>query len=64
MFFSLADEQATAIRQKLLETLATETQRGVRNKISYAVAEIARQYIDNGMFGAPVAHQMVLHHRC
>jgi hypothetical protein len=64
MFFSLADEQATAIRQKLLETLATETQRGVRNKISYAVAEIARQYIDNGRFGALVDPQKVLPFRC
>lgn len=48
MFFSLSDEQATVIRQKLLETLASESDRSVRNKISYAVAEIARQYIDNG----------------
>lgn len=35
------------IRQKLLETLTTETDRMVRNKISDAVAEVARQYADN-----------------
>jgi importin-5 len=48
MFLSLADEQANVIRHKLLETLGAETDRAVRNKISYAVAEIARQYTDNG----------------
>lgn len=32
---------------KLLETLGTETDRQVRNKISHAVAEVARQYTDN-----------------
>ncbi|KAG6117121.1 hypothetical protein E4U13_001349 [Claviceps humidiphila] len=47
IFYSLPKEQAIVIRQKLLETLATETDRTVRNKISDAVAEIARQYTDN-----------------
>ncbi|KAK0713787.1 armadillo-type protein [Lasiosphaeria miniovina] len=47
MFFSLGKEQAEAIRIKLLETLGTESDRAVRNKISDAVAEIARQYSDN-----------------
>jgi len=44
MFVSLAKDQADVIRQKLLETLAAEADRGVRNKISDAVAEIGRQY--------------------
>ncbi|PHH58697.1 hypothetical protein CDD81_4814 [Ophiocordyceps australis] len=46
-FSSLSQEQAVAIRQKLLETLASEPERAVRNKISDAVAEVARQYVDN-----------------
>ncbi|KAF4121613.1 importin-5 [Geosmithia morbida] len=47
MFISLSAEQAHAIRQKLLETLGLETDRNVRNKISHAVAEVARQYTEN-----------------
>ncbi|KJZ76203.1 hypothetical protein HIM_04285 [Hirsutella minnesotensis 3608] len=47
MFCSLSEDQATVIRQKLLETLATETDRTVRNKISDAVAEVARQYTES-----------------
>ncbi|KKA27201.1 hypothetical protein TD95_002096 [Thielaviopsis punctulata] len=48
MFYSLASDQAAAVRAKILEALASETQRAVRNKISDAVAEIARQYTANG----------------
>ncbi|CAJ2508844.1 Uu.00g138700.m01.CDS01 [Anthostomella pinea] len=47
MFVSLPVEQATVIRQKLLETLATESDRLVRNKIGDAVADVARQYSEN-----------------
>ena len=47
MFISISSEQAAVIRQKLLETLANESDRTVRNKISDAVAEIARQYFEN-----------------
>jgi hypothetical protein len=47
MFFSIAKDQAVAIRQRLLVTLGEEPDRAVRNKISYAVAEVARQYIEN-----------------
>lgn len=47
MFISLSKDQAAVIRQKLLETLASESDRAVRNKISDAVAEVARQYSDN-----------------
>ncbi|KAK7416969.1 importin subunit beta-3 [Neonectria punicea] len=48
LFFSLAKDHAAAIRQKLLETLAVEPERLIRNKISDAVAEVARQYTENG----------------
>lgn len=48
MFISIAADQAVVIRQKLLETLGSEADRGVRNKIGDAVAEVARQYSDNG----------------
>lgn len=47
MFYSLAQDQAIVIRQKLLETLGSEADRAVRNKISDAVAEVARQYADS-----------------
>jgi len=47
MFLSLGTNEAHAIRKKVLETLLAETDRNVRNKISDAVAEIARQYADN-----------------
>lgn len=50
MMLSLAKDQAAVIRQKLLETLGTEADRGVRNKISDAVAEVARQYTENSLF--------------
>jgi hypothetical protein len=44
---SIPAEQAAAIRQKVLEALGSETDRNVRNKISHAVAELARQYTEN-----------------
>lgn len=47
IFLSLPPQQAEVIRRQLLQVLATETERGVRNKISDAVAEIARQYTEN-----------------
>ena len=47
IFVSLGPEQASAIRQKLLECLTNEAERVVRNKISDAVADVARQYADN-----------------
>ncbi len=49
MFISLAKDQAVMIRTKLLENLVQETDRLVRNKISDAIAEIGRQYSDNGL---------------
>ncbi|KAL1844076.1 hypothetical protein VTJ49DRAFT_4928 [Mycothermus thermophilus] len=47
MFISLDKEHARVIRGKLVETLMTESDRTVRNKISDAVAELARQYYDS-----------------
>ncbi|KAI0127368.1 armadillo-type protein [Xylariales sp. AK1849] len=47
MFVTLSPEHAITIRQKLLENLANETDRNVRNKISDAVADVARQYSEN-----------------
>ena len=37
-----------AIRTKLLQSLTAETPPAVRNKVGDAVAEIARQYADDG----------------
>ncbi|KAK6953396.1 hypothetical protein Daesc_005700 [Daldinia eschscholtzii] len=47
VFISLPAEQASVIRQKLLEALANERDRLVRNKISDAVADVARQYSES-----------------
>jgi hypothetical protein len=49
LFLSIPQEQAYAIRQKLLEALGAENPNTVRNKIGDAVAEIAREYSDNSM---------------
>lgn len=50
LFLTLPQQQAHAIRQKLLEALGSETINSVRNKIGDGVAEIARQYSDNSAF--------------
>ncbi|KAK4228199.1 putative importin beta-3 subunit [Podospora fimiseda] len=47
LFISLPKEEGNVIRQKLLEALLNETDKNVRNKISDAVAELARQYSDS-----------------
>lgn len=49
LFLSLQPPQKIAIRQKLLECLQREELPQVRHKIGDAVAEIARQYSDEGM---------------
>jgi importin-5 len=49
LFLALQQPQKIAIRQKLLECLQTEELPRVRHKIGDAVAEIARQYSDEGM---------------
>ncbi len=47
-FLLLQTQQKVVIGQKLLECLQTESLPQVRHKIGDAVAEIARQYSDNG----------------
>lgn len=49
LFLTLVQDQKVAIRQKLVYCLNNEQLPHVRNKIGDAVAEIARQYTDNGM---------------
>jgi hypothetical protein len=47
-FMLLQTPAKVAIRQKLLECLQSETLPDVRHKIGDAVAEVARQYSDDG----------------
>jgi hypothetical protein len=47
----LSPEQRVVIREKLVGCLSSEQLPDVRNKIGDAIAEIARQYTDNGTFG-------------
>jgi hypothetical protein len=49
LFLSIPQEQAYAIRERLLNVLGIEGTNTVRNKIGDAVAEIAREYSDNGL---------------
>ena len=49
LFSTLTTDQRLVIRQKLVTCLTTESATDVRKKIGDAVAEIARQYTDNGM---------------
>ncbi|KAL4797281.1 armadillo-type protein [Aspergillus venezuelensis] len=48
LFSTLAREQRLVIRQKLVTCLTNESANDVRRKTGDAVAEIARQYTDNG----------------
>ena len=48
IFLQLPSDIRSAIRSKLLESLASEQINHVRNKVGDAIAEIARQYTDNG----------------
>jgi hypothetical protein len=48
---TLAPAQRAAIREKLLLALTHEGTSSVRNKTSDAVAEIARQYVEEGTWG-------------
>lgn len=48
LFLTLQQPQKIAIRQKLLECLQNEIIPQVRHKIGDAVAEVARQYADDG----------------
>jgi len=49
LFLTLSEEAKSAIRGSLLQALAAEQHHPTRNKIGDAVAEIAREYTDNGM---------------
>jgi hypothetical protein len=49
VFSSLPNEQRVAIREKLVTCLTNESVTDVRKKIGDALAEVARQYTDNGM---------------
>lgn len=48
LFLTLQQAQKVAIRQRLLDCLGQETIPQVRHKIGDAVAEVARQYTDDG----------------
>ncbi|PLB36379.1 nuclear import receptor PSE1 [Aspergillus candidus] len=48
LFSTLTGEQRLVIRQKLVTCLTTESVADVRRKVGDSVAEIARQYTDNG----------------
>jgi hypothetical protein len=56
LFLTLQQEEGYVIREKLLQTLSSETTKPVRNKIGDAVAEIAREYSDNNSAYAEVDH--------
>lgn len=49
LFMLLQPPQKGVIRQKLLQCLQSENLPAVRHKIGDAVAEVARQYSDDGM---------------
>lgn len=49
LFIALQDPQKVAIRERLLQCLQSENLPQVRHKIGDAVAEVARQYAENGM---------------
>lgn len=48
LFMSLPQQEQFAIRGMLLQTLPSEPKDDVRRKIGDAIAEIARQYVDEG----------------
>lgn len=49
LFLTLRQPSRNAIQQKLLVCLQAESAANVRNKIGDAVAEVARQYTEEGM---------------
>jgi hypothetical protein len=48
LFLTIPQPQRNAIRAKLLQALSSETLPMVMNKVSDAIAEIARQYTEDG----------------
>ena len=58
LFLSLLQPQQVAIRQKLLQCLGNEALPHVRNRVGDAVAEIARQYSEEGAYHLPfISHR-------
>jgi CHAD domain-containing protein len=60
VFSSLPNEQRVAIREKLVACLTSESVTDVRKKIGDALAEVARQYTDNGMRNWTLAVNMTI----
>ena len=52
IFLSLAQAHKDAIQAKLLQVLPSESLSHVRHKIGYAIAEVARQYCDEGIISS------------
>ena len=50
LFMTLQEPQKVAIRERLLQCMQSEAIGHVRNKVGDAVAEIARQYSDDGRY--------------
>ena len=48
LFMTLSPAHKEAIRGKLLQLLPNQSVSNVRHKVGYAIAEIARQYCDEG----------------
>lgn len=48
LFLTIQAPERQAIQAKLLQALGTEAITSVRNKVADAVAEVARQYTDEG----------------
>lgn len=53
LFLTLPQPQRNAIREKLLQCLEGEQNTQVRNKVGDAIAEIARQYTEEGTVPVP-----------
>lgn len=62
LFIALQDAQKVAIREKLLQNLQSEGLSHVRHKVGDAVAEVARQYAENG--GLPSFPSQSTEHVC
>lgn len=66
LFLTLQQPEREAIRGKLLQCLASETDNSVRSKIGDAVAEIGRQHTDEGETHTHTTAGRIAHsrHRC
>ena len=59
LFLTLNAPEREAIRAKLLQCLANETDNSVRTKVGDAVAELARQHTDEGTSKRHISHKHV-----